>query len=208
MILSKSDYYVYLAEDEKALHYVRKKFLSLAYIKELFFPNWCWKFQKLLRRFEFSKNCKTTTLIGKIKYFWLMFWFDRLSLKLGFSIPPNVFGPGLAIAHYGTIVVNAKAQVGANCRIHPSSCIGASGGSSEAPKIGDNVYIAPGVMIYGDIKLGNNIAIAANSAVCKSFQEENIMIGGVPAVKIKNIDITTILKHVKAAGAAWEAKKG
>ena len=121
----------------------------------------------------------------------------KISLKLGFSIPINVFGPGLAIVHYGTIVINANAKVGANCRIHPSTCIGASGGSSKAPQIGDNVYIAPGVKIYGDITLANNIATAANAAVGKSFEEENILIGGVPAVKIKNIDITKIIKHIK-----------
>jgi serine O-acetyltransferase len=125
------------------------------------------------------------------------FTYLRLSAKLGFSIPFNVFGPGLAIVHYGTIVVNANAKVGANCRIHPSTCIGASGGKSEAPKIGDNVYIGPGAKIYGDIVIANNIAVAANAAVNTSFFEEGILIAGVPAVKIKEIDISLLIKHLK-----------
>ncbi|NWJ51755.1 MAG: serine acetyltransferase [Bacteroidetes bacterium] len=194
MILSKSDYKYHLASDKKALG--RKKLSAKTYIKELVFPDYIWKFQKLLRKVEFAKNSRPTFFL-KLKYIWLQFRFRKLSLKLGFSIPPNVFGPGLAIVHYGTIVVNANAKVGANCRIHPSTCIGASGGSSLAPQIGDNVYIAPGVKIYGNIKLANNIAITANAAINSSFEEENILIGGVPAKKIKEINISNIIKHIK-----------
>ncbi|MBB3185987.1 serine O-acetyltransferase [Microbacter margulisiae] len=164
-------------------------------IKGIFFPDYIWKFQRLLRKTEYTKNCKSG-ILGKIQYVFLQYHFQKLSLKLGFSIPLNVFGPGLAIVHYGTIVVNANAKVGANCRIHPSTCIGASGGSDKAPRLGDNVYIGPGVKIYGDIVIGNNIAMAANSAVNKSFPEENSLIGGVPAKRIKAIDISSIIKHI------------
>jgi len=158
-------------------------------------PNRIYKFQKLLRKTEYYKNCKKD-LPGKLYYLFLHYKFRKSSLNLGFSIPLNVFGPGLAIVHYGTIVVNSNAKVGENCRIHPSTCIGASGGSPKAPQVGDNCYIAPGVKIYGDITLANNIATAANAAVGKSFEEENILIGGVPAEKIKNIDISKIIKHL------------
>jgi len=194
MITSKKEYFYYLKKDRIALG------KSVNSMKQCFaamlFPDHVYKFQKLLRRLEYTKNCKKDFL-GKLEFVWLQFRFKKLSLKLGFSIPLNVFGPGLAIVHYGTIVINANAMVGANCRIHPSTCIGASGGTSKAPKIGNNCYIAPGVKIYGDITLGNNIATAANAAVNKSFEEENILIGGVPAIKIKNIDITKIIKHLK-----------
>lgn len=33
-------------------------------------------------------------------------------IRLGFSIPINVFDYGLRINHYGTIVVNTKARIG------------------------------------------------------------------------------------------------
>jgi serine O-acetyltransferase len=62
--------------------------------------------------------------------------------------------------------------------------IGASGGKKDAPIIGDNVYIAPGVKIYGGIEIAEGIAIGANSVVNKSFTEPNITIAGVPAKKI------------------------
>lgn len=193
MIKSKSDYIFYLKQDKIALGIPR---LTLrTFIKSILFPPLIYKFQKLLRKAEYLKNCKTN-FWAKIEYVLVYYRFTRLSLKLGFSIPLNVFGPGLSIVHYGTIIVNVKAKVGANCRIHPSTCIGASGGLSKAPQIGDNCYIAPGVKIYGDITLGNNIITAANAAIGKSFLESNILIGGVPAIKIKEIDVSKIIKHI------------
>ena len=98
--------------------------------------------------------------------------------------------------HYGTIVVNSNAKVGANCRIHVDTNIGASGGTNKAPQIGDNVYIAPGVKIFGDIKIPSNTVIGANSVVNKSFDEENMLIAGIPAKVIKPIDIKQIIKHI------------
>lgn len=107
-----------------------------------------------------------------------------MSVSLGFSIPLNVFGPGLSIAHRGTIIVNKNAHIGENCRIHACTNIGSNRESNLAPKIGDNVYIGPGVKIFGDISIADNIAIGANSVVNKSFYEKGISIAGAPAKKI------------------------
>ena len=63
---------------------------------------------------------------------------------LGFSIPINVFGPGLRINHYGLIVVNPKARVGAFCDIHQGVNIGEGFGKDDVPEIGDRVYIGLG----------------------------------------------------------------
>lgn len=186
MISSKTEYRDYLERDRIALGKSRSGFrywLEIFFVRDSIFF-----FQRLLRKTEYVNNCRSG-LIGKLHLVWLKYRLRSLSIKLGLSIPINVFGPGLSIAHYGTIVVNVNARVGNNCRIHPSTCIGASGGSSKAPQIGDNCYIAPGVKIYGDIVLGNNVAIAANAAVNKSFIENNILIGGIPAKRIKQIDV-------------------
>ena len=104
----------------------------------------------------------------------------------GFSIPINCFGPGLSIAHYGTIVVNDTAKVGKNCRIHEGVTIGATGKNGQAAIIGDNCFLATGAKVIGDIHLGNDIAVGANAVVTKSFLEDKITLGGVPAKKISN----------------------
>ncbi len=194
MIQSKEDYLFFLQADSKAyggnsLSFKRK-------IIEMLQPDPIKKFQRQLRKCEYYKNCKKD-IFSKLYYIFLKRRFKKISMRLGFSIPENVFGPGLSIPHYGTIIVNAKAKIGANCRIHASTNIGASGGSPKAPQMGNNIYIAPGAKIFGDIKLGNNIAIGANAVVNKSFEENDILIAGVPAKKLGSIDIFSIIKHAR-----------
>jgi serine O-acetyltransferase len=91
-------------------------------------------------------------------------------------------------------VVNGAAKIGANCRLHVCVNIGTQAGyGNKAPIIGDNCYIGPGAKLYGDITIANNTAIGANSVVNKSFEENNIAIAGIPARKIKEIEIRDII---------------
>ena len=193
MIVSKKDYLKYLEADRIALG--RNQRFSDKIIR-LISPDYIWDFQRLLRKTEYYKNVKKNGFVNKLTYLLLKVKYKKLSIKLGFTIPENVFGPGLAIVHYGTIVVNQNVKVGANCRIHVGTNIGASGGTNKAPQIGDNVYIAPGAKIFGDIRIPNNCAIGANSVVTKSFEEEGMMIAGIPAKIIKPIAIKQIIKHI------------
>jgi serine O-acetyltransferase len=193
MISSKEDYIKYLNQDKKALG-VKSKSLEDKFVRYIS-PNPIWTFQKRMRKLEFYNNCKNKGLF-KLYVFYLKYRFKKISIKLGFSIPINVFGPGLSIVHYGTIVINSRTKVGSNCRMHACVNIGASGGKKEAPQIGDNVYIAPGAKIYGDITIANNIAIGANAVVNKSFNEEHIALGGIPAKPIGKVNIKKIIKHI------------
>lgn len=194
MIRSKDDYLMYLEADRIALsrpvRTVVSNFISIIN------PDYIWNFQRLLRRLEYLKNVKSRGLINNILYLYLRLKFKKMSLRLGFSIPENVFGPGLAIVHYGTIVVNKNSRVGANCRIHADTNIGASGGTDRAPRIGDNVYFAPGVKVFGDIQIPNNTALGANAVVNRSFKEEGTLIAGVPAKVIGKLDIKQLIKHI------------
>jgi serine O-acetyltransferase len=195
MIKSKKDYLYYIKSDKIALKITKQSFASK--LKNLILPNRIWQFQKLLRKLEYYKNVKIKkSIIYYLPYLFYKRKFQNLSIRLGFSIPENVFGPGLAIVHYGTIIVNSRAKIGANCRIHACTNIGESGGVAGAPVIGDNVYIGPGAKIYGDISIPNNVAIAANAAVGKSFLNENKVIGGVPAKEIGAVHIKQLIKHI------------
>jgi serine O-acetyltransferase len=194
MIKSRKDYEYYLESDRLALGRSELSYMNsfISYI----YPDYIWKFQKQLRKLEYLHNVKCSGFCNNIIYYYNRYKFRELSLKLGFSIPINVFGPGLSIVHYGTIIVNVNAIVGSNCRIHADTNIGASGGSDKAPIIGENVYIAPGVKIFGDIKIPSNTALGANAVVNRSFQDEGTMIAGVPAKVIGRIDIKKIIKHI------------
>ena len=54
--------------------------------------------------------------------------------------------------------------------------------------IGNNCFIGLGSIIMPGVKIGNNVIIAAGSVVTRSFDEDNIIIGGNPALKISDID--------------------
>jgi serine O-acetyltransferase len=178
VIQSKEDYLFYCEADRVALN-ISSTFPQI-------FTHEVWRFERLLRKVEYFKNCRNS-LIYKPYFLYLYLRFRRLSVKMGFHIPPNVFGPGLSIAHPGTLIVNDGAQVGENCRIHNCVHIGTQAGFTDAaPKIGNNVFIGPGVVLFGDIEVADNIAIGANAVVNRSFTEEGITIAGVPARKVSD----------------------
>jgi len=139
-------------------------------------------FQRLLRKVEYYKNCRKDW-IGRILYLFWMYRFRETSIRLGFSIPANVFGPGLSIAHFGSIVVNGNTRVGKNCRLHSATNIGEAYGKS--PIVGDNVYIGPGAKLFGGIAVGDNVAIGANAVVNKDVPS-NVTVAGVPAKVISH----------------------
>jgi serine O-acetyltransferase len=191
MIQSKEDYLAYLKAD-RAGNPAPTLFQQVACF---FLPADIQHFKRLLRKAEYFKNVKRGP-VNRLRYLFIKYRFRKISVQLGFTIPENVFGPGLTIPHYGTIIINAKVRVGANCRLHACTNIGESGGVRGAPVIGDNVYIGPGAKIYGQIIIANNIAIAANAAVGKSFLNEHKLIGGVPAKEIGDVDIKQIIKYI------------
>lgn len=118
---------------------------------------------------------------------YMMYRLHRQSCLLGFTIPLNVCGPGLAIVHRGTIVISAAARLGANCRIHAGVNIGKQAGTAHgAPQIGNNVYIGPGAKVFGGITIADNVAIGANAVVNKSIIESGITVAGVPAKKVSD----------------------
>jgi serine O-acetyltransferase len=181
MIESKEDYYFYLEADKMALR-ISNSWTTFMLDDKL-------KYEKLLRKLEYFQNCKKRFFWRPYIYY-LKFRCIKFGRKLGFIIPPNVFGPGLSIAHLGIIIVNGNSRVGENCRIHNCVHIGTQchpvDEPDRCPKIGNNVFIGPGAVIVGDIIIADNIAIGANSYVNKSFLEPGITIAGAPAKKVSD----------------------
>jgi serine O-acetyltransferase len=123
-------------------------------------------FQRKLRRTEFILNCFRGKAWGPLRAY-SRYSLRQSGMKLGFTIPANVFGPGLSIAHWGTIVVNPDCKVGARCRIHPGVCLGWHNG--KVPVLGDDCYLGPGAKVFGGVVLGNQTKVGANAVVSKSY---------------------------------------
>lgn len=87
-------------------------------------------------------------------------------------------GPGFYIGHYGGIWIG-PVRIGANCNISQNVTIGI-GGKGEyrgLPEIGDNVYIGPGAVLFGKIRVGSNVAVGANAVVSKSIPDNAVVVG-------------------------------
>lgn len=141
------------------------------------YPNHIITYIRLLRKYTCYR--KNGNIFQKILSRIMLIRINRLSYKLGFYIPKDVFGPGLYIPHFGSIIVNPRAKIGSNCQINNNVVIGQVGG--KAPVIGDNCFIGSGAIICGDIFIGNNCWIGANAVVTKSINEDNVLIAGNPA---------------------------
>jgi serine O-acetyltransferase len=181
VIESRADLRAYLEADRVALRVEHT-------LKNLMLDD-VWRFERSLRRLEFRLNTGANPLllaISKLRH-------RRLSRMLGFTIPPNVFGPGLSISHYGPIQVNSDCRIGARCRIHPGVMVGAShGADAGAPVIGDDCYLGSGAKLFGGIELGSGTIVGANAVVNRSFRDGNVTIAGVPARVIGDREALTL----------------
>jgi len=180
MIKTKKDLKYYIESDLRSLNVypltIDKRLSSLLC------PT-IWRFQIKMRKLEFYHNCKRMTFIRKIIFHIKYKLYERYGYKLGFTIPLNVFGPGLCLCHVGTVIISAYSHFGSNARIHACvnignySKFGDSWSSNNAPVFGNNVYIGPGAKIFGKIKIGDNVAIGANSVVTKDVPNHVTVVG-------------------------------
>lgn len=146
-------------------------------IREWFNPNYILRYLKSMRYTAFLVNSNDMNLVEKLHCIIHKIRYQKLGLKLGFTIGVNSFGYGLVIPHHGTIVINSDTIAGNYCVLHTCTCIGGKG-----KRISNGLYMSTGSQIMGgNIELGDNISIAANSMVNISFKESGLLLVGNPA---------------------------
>lgn len=91
-------------------------------------------------------------------------------------------GAGLYIQHGFSTIISAK-SIGQNCWINQQVTIGYSN-STDTPTIGDNITIAAGAKVFGNITIGSNSIIGANAVVFKNVPP-NCTVVGVPAYIVR-----------------------
>lgn len=156
-------------------------------IKSLLVPDYTIQWLSAMRHTSYYKNARG---IQKMMHFKWLRKYQRLSLKLGFSIGPDVFGYGLVIPHYGTIVIGGSNRVGNYAVLHSSSCI-----VDRSSVIGDGLYLSTGAIISSHVVIGKNVTIGANSTVNKNMTQDGVLLVGSPAV-------------VKKESEAWYIRDG
>ncbi|MDO6600868.1 MULTISPECIES: DapH/DapD/GlmU-related protein [Tenacibaculum] len=100
--------------------------------------------------------------------------------------------------HFGCYIqANNGIHIGYNLRYGPNvHIVSASHDLNDYEKhtkgkpiiIGDNCWIGAGAIILPEVELGNHIIVAAGSVVTKSFKENNVLIAGIPAKIVKELE--------------------
>lgn len=116
-------------------------------------------------------------------FFMLIYYIAKLFIVLfpGIDIVLRTdIGKGFIIHNFQGILINAI-KIGENCTVNQGVTIGSVIESGPYPPvIGNNVYFGAGCKVLGNITIGNNVTIAANSLVIISVPD-NCIVMGVPA---------------------------
>ena len=145
----------------------------------------CWKYVHRLRKTGYYYANRKKNILYSAAYIVSCRMKNKLGRKLGIEMNERNCDIGLSIEHTQGIIINGLAQIGKNLILHGNNCIGVDGVRKGAPIIGDNVRLGVGAKIIGNIKIANNVTVAAGAVVVKSCEEEYVVLAGVPARIVK-----------------------
>ena len=106
-------------------------------------------------------------------------------VSAGVYIPARAkIGKGFVIHNFSGIFIS-EGMIGRNCTVQQGVTIGGIRpniwkGTPRPPRIADGVYIGAGAKILGDITIGNNVVVGANSVVITDIPD-NCTVMGIPA---------------------------
>ncbi|MBI3091177.1 MAG: serine O-acetyltransferase [Candidatus Tectomicrobia bacterium] len=108
-------------------------------------------------------------------------WFSHLGrFFTGIEIHPAAkLGAGLFIDHGMGVVIGETAEVGENCTLYHGVTLGGTRLAKEKrhPTVGDNVVIGVGAKVLGNLKIGDNSRIGANSVVIRDVPPNSTAVG-------------------------------
>jgi len=119
------------------------------------------------------------------------FIFSLVNVVLfGIEVTPRCkIGPGLLIPHTSGTVIGAT-EIGSNVTIFQGATLGATYAdlgfvSCSRPILEDDVVIGAGAKVLGNIRIGRNTVVAANSLVTESVPDNAFAIGVPAVVKVR-----------------------
>lgn len=128
------------------------------------FGNWRMGLPKILR-FPFT--------------IWYRILFKVVEWTCGISLPYTVkVGRRVRLWHHSAMILHAR-SIGDDCHIRHCTTFGVvrRDQNHEIPTIGDRVDIGCGVCILGDVHVGHDSAIGANSVVLQDVPPYSIVVG-------------------------------
>lgn len=135
---------------------------------------------------------KLSHFLYKCKLMFLSRLVSQISRFLtGIEIHPGAsIGKRLFIDHGMGIVIGETAIIGDDCTIYHQVTLGGTGKErlKRHPTLKNNVIVGSGSKVLGNITIGSNVKIGANSVVLKDI-EDNVTVVGIPGKIVKKQDI-------------------
>ena len=108
---------------------------------------------------------------------WLSYtcrFFTGIEIHPGATIGKNLF-----IDHGSGVVIGETSVIGDNCTIYQNATLGGTGKehNKRHPTLLDNVVVGAGARILGNITVGNNVKVGANSVVLKDVPDNCTVVG-------------------------------
>ena len=102
-----------------------------------------------------------------------------LKLLVGASLnPTGRIGPRFRLIHGGSVYLGGKMVMGSDCMVFHEVTVGPRSPRSPGhPVIGDRVRIQPGAKVLGDISIGDDAVIGANSVVIEDVPSGAVVAG-------------------------------
>jgi cysteinyl-tRNA synthetase len=119
--------------------------------------------------------------------FFPRFFSQVVKIITGIEIHPGAtIGKGFFIDHGMGVVIGETTEIGENCLLYQGVTLGGTGKEEgkRHPTLGNNVVVGTGAKVLGDIKIGNDVKIGANSVVLNPVPDNSIVVG-VPGRVIK-----------------------
>lgn len=139
----------------------------------------CFLDNRVYRKIVYFRIMKNATGLKRTAIRILM---HILNKKISVEFANTVtLGRGALFVHPEAIVITSKAVIGDNFTILKGATIGNDGIVNSkkvpAPRIGNNVYIGLNATVVGDIEIGNDVMIAANTFVNFDVPDGALVIG-------------------------------
>lgn len=103
--------------------------------------------------------------------------FYLVQMLTGISVQAYTkIGPRFVVRNHSCIFVVAE-SIGADFTICEGVTVGNIRGKSRLPIIGNNVYLEPGCKVLGDVTIGDNVVVRANSLVLNDVPSNSVAVG-------------------------------
>lgn len=117
---------------------------------------------------------------NKLLYYYYKRTYNKYELQLRIHIDENTCGYGLVVPHADSFRIGGHNQIGNYAVIQGHSYM-----TGSNCIVGDGLYLAIGAKMIGPLTIGDNVTVAANSLVNKSYGS-NLLLAGSPAIIKKN----------------------